>query len=92
MKQQQPPRAEERYFRLGVEEEREREAGPDDERSVCEACGVVCTRRCCFYAAALLTLYATLAATGLVMWYVRRELDAAPPEWLGGAAGRRLSG
>ena len=79
MKQQQP-RAKERYFRLGVGGGE----GPDDERSVCEACGVVCTRRCCFYAAALLTLYATLAATGLVMWYVRRELDAAPPEWLGG--------
>jgi len=77
---QQKPRAEERYFQLGVEGGE----GPDDERSVCEACGVVCTRRCCFYAAVLLTLYATLAAAMLAMGYVRRELDAAPPEWLGG--------
>lgn len=68
MKQQQP-RAEERYARLGGEEGGE----PDDER-----------RRCCFYAASLLTLYTTLAATGLVVWYVWRELNAAPPEWLGG--------
>ena len=41
-------------------------------------------RRCCFYAAVLLTLYATLAAAVLAMGYVRRELDAAPLEWLGG--------
>lgn len=73
-------RAKERYARL----EGEDEFGPDDDKAVCEVCGVVCTRKYCFFAVALFVMYIAFAMAGVTMWFLYGKLNKLPAEWLVG--------